>query len=418
MRFLIRIFVILFLFIITITTAFSQNYQASNIMIGIDKLIASDFKLFEGKKVALVANISSRSRDGVATLDAFKNQSACKLTTLLTPEHGYYGSQPAGAKVASTTIEGIKAYSLYGDNRKPTAGMLANCDIVVFDLQDIGVRGYTYISTLYNVMDACAEHGKRLFVLDRPNPLGGNIVDGNTVESGMESFVSIVPVSYIHGMTFGEIARMINAEGWLGSESGKIRQCKLTVVKMLRWQRNMTWEDTGFHWYPTSPHIPTVNAIRGAAVIGPIGELGIVNVGIGTTLPFQYIGINHAHFDNFFSTLKADKFNCINYKYLRYKPFYGKFKNEELEGIILQFTTDSTFEPYSSGIKMLLAIRKAWPNLLDQVGNSQIEMFNKVCGIPKFFEAIRDDQSYETIMLMAQKGKKEFIKNRGEHLIY
>ena len=214
------------------------------------------------------------------------------MVSILVPEHGFYISVPAGSKVSDDSLFGVPVFSLYGIERSPGRKILSNCDVILIDVQDIGVRSYTYISTVYKVMEAAAKFSIPVIILDRPNPLGGMIVDGNTIDKGRESFVGIVPISYIHGMTIGELAMMINQEGWLPIGKSKMPlKCDLSIIEMKGWSRWMAWEDCGMLWFPTSPHVPTVNAIRGLAVLGIFGELGIINIGIGTTLPFQYIGM-------------------------------------------------------------------------------------------------------------------------------
>ncbi|MFN3781081.1 MAG: exo-beta-N-acetylmuramidase NamZ domain-containing protein, partial [Candidatus Kapaibacteriota bacterium] len=196
----------------------------SKVLLGIDVLIRDDFRILQGKRVGLVANSSSRSSTQKMTVEYFVNNPNFTFTAIFTPEHGFFTTIPAGMSVPDDSIYGVPLFSLYGSNRKPTPYQLSMVDIIVFDLQDIGVRSYTYISTLFKVMEACAEFDIPLVVLDRPNPLGGNLVDGNVTDSDKISFVSIIPVPYLHGCTIGEIALMVNGEGWLKS-NGSAKRC-------------------------------------------------------------------------------------------------------------------------------------------------------------------------------------------------
>ena len=299
-------------FLFTYNTAFPQLDPAAGVFPGIDVLEQNNFKEIEGKKVALLTNHAGRSRDGRLTLNILKESGIVNLTGLFVPEHGFFTTIPAGEKVKDDTVFGVRAYSLYGGSKSPDDNLLKKCDVVVVDLQDIGIRSYTYISTMYNTMKACANAGKPIIILDRPNPIGGIVVDGGVLDDNVRSFVGMVPVSYLHGCTFGELAMMINNEGWLGTkkDSGKLK-CELTVIKMKGWERWMAWEDTGLFWYPTSPHIPSVNAVRGAAVLGIIGELGMISIGIGTTSPFQYLGSPDFDYKKFEEVIEHISYNGL-----------------------------------------------------------------------------------------------------------
>lgn len=183
------------------------------IKLGIDNLIAEDFRPIAGKRVALLTNSAGRTSGLRTTFEVFRTTNFCQLTTVLTPEHGYDAAVPAGNAVKNDTISGIPFISLYGKFRRPTREMLTTCDVVVADIQDIGIRSYTFVSSLRNVMDACAEYGKSVVVLDRPNPLGGEITDGAPADTAVLSFVASLPVPYLHGCTVGELAGMMNDEG-------------------------------------------------------------------------------------------------------------------------------------------------------------------------------------------------------------
>lgn len=240
-RFVHVVLLFLCLFIVAIPRALSQGTFRYDVKNGVDVSVLQNFTLFEGKKIVLVTNQSGRTRSLQSTLDAFLQAKNCTVGSILTPEHGYYGLARAGelVKDSAETIRGIKSVSLFGkDRRRPSQAMLEGADAVVFDIQDIGVRAYTYLSTLYWVMDACAEYGKTLYLLDRPNPLGGKIIDGAVLDTAFTSFVGIVPIPYIHGCTLGEMAMMINGEGWLQRDaSGKPRKCPLTIIRAEGWQR-------------------------------------------------------------------------------------------------------------------------------------------------------------------------------------
>ncbi len=399
----------------------SFRYDVKN---GIDVVVSQNFSMFQNQKITLVTNQSGRMRTLASTLDAFLAAKSCKVISVLTPEHGYYGLARAGDAVQDTdVIYGINSFSLYGKTRRPTKAMLAACDAVVFDIQDVGVRPYTYLGTLYNVMDACAEFGKPLTILDRPNPLGGKIMDGAVLDTTVASFVGIIPIPYVHGCTLAELAQLINGEGWLPHDStGKPRRCQLTVVKAEGWQRWMTWEDTDFQWIPTSPHVPSIDAVRGMAVIGLLGELSLFSVGVGFTSPFQLLGSPLLNPDLVLEALRRTPMNSLALVPTRFRPFYNKFANTDCNGILLTFFPDATrFRPFTAGLELMLALRAVHPEFFapKSITDNLRSMFTKVAGSDKLFDLLFVKKSPdEEVRKFATKGVKEFGELRKKYLLY
>jgi uncharacterized protein YbbC (DUF1343 family) len=399
------------------------RYDVKN---GIDVLAAQNFSLVEGKKIVLVTNQSGRTRLMNSTLEALQQSKNCSIISILTPEHGYYGVARAGETVkdSAETVRGIKAISLFGkDRRRPSKEMLDACDMVMFDIQDVGVRSYTYISTLYWVMDACAEYGKPLTILDRPNPLGGKIIDGLVLDTAFTSFVGIAPIPFVHGCTVGEFAMMANGEGWLSNDAaGKPRKCSLTIIRAEGWQRWMTWEDTDFKWIPTSPQVPSVDAIRGMAVTGIYGELSLFNTGIGYTLPFQMLAAPTLNTSLLLEGVKKTNLSGITPIPTRFRPFYGKFANADCNGILFVFTPDAMkFKPFAAGIDFVLALRALQPEMFvaKNIPESNRTMFAKVAGTDKLFEMLFVKKATdEEIRRFAQRGVKEFTDLRKKYLLY
>jgi len=398
-------------------------YQGSSakVLLGVDVLIQKHFSDIAGKKVALLTNHAGRTNNSELTAEVFAGADKFELISIFTPEHGFYTTTPAGEAVGNITLFGKPVYSLYGSNRRPLKWQLATCDVVVIDVQDIGVRSYTYISTVYKMMDACAEYGKQVIILDRPNPIGGLIVDGGTVEKGKESFIGIVPISYVHGCTIGELAMMINGEGWLtNGNDGKPRVCNLRVIKMIDWQRWMAWSDTGLMWFPTSPHIPTVDALRGAAMLGVFGELGTVSIGIGTTLPFQYVGNQNFDNERIGKSIPDLKYPGIDLYPIEYKPFYGKGSGSNLTGFLIKFPLDNSFRPYTTGFKLMLAIKKVHPEIFNRkwISNNAEQMFIKATGNGKLLDALVTGKSDFYVLSLANDGLEEFLEIRAKYLLY
>src|SRR5216117_1726851 len=223
---------------------------SAQVQLGSDVLAANGFRELQGKRVGMITNPSGVNRNGESTIDLLRNAPGVKLVALLGPEHGVYGDVKAGENIRDKTDQrtGLPVHSLYGATRKPTPAMLKGLDALVYDLQDTGVRSYTFISTMGLAMEACAQARVEFVVLDRPNPLGGERVEGPMLDERSRSFVGQWKLPYAYGMTCGELARMINGEGWIKSP------CKLTVIPMKGWHRLMVWRDTGLAWAPTSPN--------------------------------------------------------------------------------------------------------------------------------------------------------------------
>ncbi|MEP7234029.1 MAG: DUF1343 domain-containing protein [Ignavibacteriota bacterium] len=254
---------------------------------GLDNLVSNKYEQLRGKKVGLITNRTSITSKGEFAGDLFIKQKSFKLVSFFSPEHGLFGERKAGVLSDAPEIyKGITVHSLYGSTRKPTKAMLKGIDVLVFDIQDIGVRPYTYLSTMIYAMEAAAANKIEFIVLDRPNPLSGDRIEGNILDSTFRSFVGLLPIPYLHGMTLGELAEMAQGEKWFAGADA----LKLTVIKMKDWYRPMYWNETGLKWVPPSPNIPKYESAIGCAMLGAIGEFGNISVGIGSDLPFLRLG--------------------------------------------------------------------------------------------------------------------------------
>ncbi|MDQ3441183.1 MAG: DUF1343 domain-containing protein, partial [Planctomycetota bacterium] len=332
--------------------ASAQTAAKPSVKFGIDALRDENFKSLAGKRVGLIASPASVDEHLAPTSTLFKNAEGVTLVAMFGPEHGIYGDEYAGDKVEDRTDPrtGIPIYSLYGRTRKPTPEMLAKLDTLVFDLQDIGSRSYTNISTMKVAMEACAEQDKEFVVLDRANPLGGERVEGPRLdEKKYSSFVGIIDVPYVHGMTTGELAQLMR-DHFLPDYK------KLRVVKMTGWNRDMVWEDTGHAWIPTSPHVPHVSSVAAYAATGIVGELYVISNGVGYTQPFEVVGAPYVNGEALSDALnehwlnprnayeaisekrvepaqKSPKPEGVYFRSARFKPFYAKFKTELCQGV-------------------------------------------------------------------------------------
>lgn len=394
------------------------QYSAAQVKCGIDNLVDTEFEMFKGRRVALVTHAAARTLRGRTTADEFLRRRDLTVVRTMAPEHGYYGFIPAGERVPTDTLpDGTVVRSLYGELRRPTNDMLDDVDAVVIDLQDIGVRSYTYLSTMIEVMEACAAVDRPVYVLDRPNPLGGSLVDGSIVDDSLRSFVGRVPVPYVHGCTMGELATMANGLGWLGKDStGKVRRCSLTVVKCKRWTRSMTWEQTGRTWHPTSPNIPSVHAIRGYAVTGLAGELSLMNIGIGTATPFTVIGAPSWPADDvLIQRLAASGVQLLPTRYI---PPSGKHARMRCDGYHLAF--DSTLRPFRAAMTLLHTIAERTPHMLSDTlsGTSRAKMFAKTSGHGALLDMLLRRVPWSEIEALTSRGTAEFRRSREPYLLY
>lgn len=391
-----------------------------NVVLGADLISDLEKGELKGKRVILFSNSTGRNSQGVFTAEILSKSENIKLIYILTPEHGFFANAQAGSSVNNSKLFGIPVISLYGKINKPGKSQLSECDAIIIDIQDIGVRSYTYISTTFKILQAASQFNKPVYILDRPNPIGGNVVDGNVLEKGMESFVGIAPIAYIHGMTIGELAQMINNEGWLNDETNSYSHCDIKIIKMKNYTRSMTWEECGLMWYPTSPNVPTVNSVRALAMTGIFGELGLISIGIGTTTPFQNIGFENFDYSNFKKNLKQEFFDGIVISENIFLPQFGMNEGKNLNGIYINFSKSTNFKPFTAGIELILAIRKSNPELFkpEKIKPNSKSMFNKVTGTVNLFNALFNSVGDDNVFQIAGAGIEEFIKLRSKYLIY
>jgi uncharacterized protein YbbC (DUF1343 family) len=318
-------------------TIITSSLHAADVRFGIDVLEDTDFKDIAKLRVGLVANPASVDAKLRPTSDVLAKAKSVKLVALFGPEHGVYGDAYAGDKVEDRIDSRTKKpiYSLYGKTHRPTTQAIKKMDALLFDLQDIGSRSYTYIATMKNCMEACAEHDIALIILDRPNPLDGVRVEGPDLHKGFESGVSSLPVPYVHGMTMGELAQLVQKQFFP-------KYTKLRIIKMTGWSRDMIWRDTGHQWVPTSPHIPTAESCFGYASTGILGELYVINIGVGYTLPFEMVGSPWLNGEALAQAMPRHK--GIDFRACHFRPFYGTFKGEPCQGVQMHWPDPKSAE--------------------------------------------------------------------------
>ena len=352
---------------------------------GVEVLVERDFAPLKGKRVGLVTNPSGVDRYLNSTVDILFNAPGVELVALYGPEHGVRGDVYAGDKVADTrdAATGLPVYSLYGSTRKPDDAMLEGVDVMVYDIQDVGARSYTFISTLGLVMEACAQKGIEVVVLDRPNPLGGNKIEGCYVEQPFNSFVSQYRIPYIYGLTVGELAWMINEEGLNRGQLGNQEpvKCKLTVIPMDGWKRDMLYEDTGLPWVLPSPNIPFKDTPVYYSASGICGELyGFMDIGIGYTLPFQVFGATWLDPEKLKARLESYELPGVSFRTIWYKPIAGSRKGELVKGLQFFFTDYEKARVTETQFYVMQAVAELYPEQRAFEVISSYGLFDKVCG--------------------------------------
>lgn len=390
----------------------------SQVTTGIERLRQIDFAPLKGKRVGLLTNPTGVDRNLRSTIDILNDAEGVKLVALFSPEHGIRGNVKAGNAVADSTdpVTGIPIYSLHGKNLAPTAEMLKGIDVLVYDIQDIGSRSYTYISTMGKSMAACARAGVEFMVLDRPNPLGGQKVEGPIVEKGMESFVSQYPIPYIYGLTPGELAKMLCGEKML---PGGISP-ELKIVKMDGWKRDMTYDDTGLPWVLPSPNIPSAETAFLYPATGIAGELDGLSIGIGYTLPFQVMAVPGTDGLKLSAALNALRLPGVKFRPIAFKPFASKHSGKNLSGVQIYITDPSAAPLTLIQFYILQELYRLNPSLklLESETPARLNMIDKVIGSPQVRKLFNKRHSVADILEYWNKDAGDYKKIKEKYHIY
>lgn len=391
---------------------------------GIEVLESRGFEGLKGKRVGLVTNPSGVDRNLRSTIDILHDAKDVELVALFGPEHGVRGDAYAGDKVSDDVdpVTGVKVFSIYGKYREPSQEMLDGIDVMVYDIQDVGTRSYTFISTLGLVMRACAKKGIEVMVLDRPNPLGGLKVEGCCVEPGYYSFVSEFEIPYIYGLTVGELAIMINEEGLNRGEKGyePALKCKLSVIPMDGWRRKMSYIETGLPWVLPSPNIPYPQSAVNYPSSGITGEFNnYLNIGIGYTLPFETFAAEWIDAEALKKELDSYNLPGIAFRIIHYKPIAGSSKGKLLHGVQFYYTDYEAADITLTQFYVMQAVNRLYPEHNPfEMSKDRIGMFDKVCGTDYVRRNFSKRMEVSDILDYWNKDVKKFKTLSKKYYIY
>lgn len=407
--------------IITVAAAAIVSMSLSaHVKPGVEVLRDSGFKGLQGKRVGLITNPTGVDNNLKSTVDILNEAPGVKLVGLYAPEHGVRGDVHAGDKVDNFVdpATGVTVYSIYGKNRKPTPEMLKDVDVLIYDIQDNGCRSFTFISTMGLAMEACAELGKEFMVLDRPNPVGGNKVEGNLAEKDCISFVSQFPIPYLYGLTPGELATYLNEEGLIGD--GK--KVNLTVVPMDGYKRDMDFRDTEMPWVLPSPHIPNPEAAVYYPVSGILGELGYMSIGVGYTEPFKLFCAEWINAEDLAKRMNALNLPGMMFRPIHIKPFYSVGQGKNLQGVEV-FVTDKEKAPLSlTQFYVMQELADMYPEkAVFKEGNAdpkRFSMFDKVSGSKQIRERFSKNHKVADIIDYWNKDSEAFKASSAKYHKY
>lgn len=382
-----------------------NEQQTRNIRVktGIDVLEAENFAPLAGLRVGLITNHSGQDSAGQSTVEILRRAPGIKLVAIFSPEHGISGKMDRKVTSGKDPSTGLPVYSLYSDARRPTEKMLEGLDALVFDIQDAGVRFYTYITTMGYAMEAAARKGLSFYVLDRPNPITASFVQGPVMDRDLESFTGYFPLPVRHGMTVGELASLFNSENKIG--------VKLHVVRMRGYERADWYDDTGLVWVPPSPNLHTVRE----AVLYPgvaMVEGANVSVGRGTGTPFELVGAPWVQADELAAYLNGRKIQGVRFTPVDFIPESDRYKDKFCHGVRVSLEDRQILDPTVLGVEIAAALYKLFPE------DFQIHKALSLIGSQKVLQAIEEGYDPGTIADSWQKPLEDFINLRSKYLLY
>jgi uncharacterized protein YbbC (DUF1343 family) len=383
------------------------------VKVGVEVLSRRSFEIIKDKRVGLVTNQTGVTESLRHIADVLYESPETRLTALFGPEHGIRGDLQGGLAVEFYTDgrTGLPVYSLYGETKKPTMDMLSNVDVLLFDIQDVGARCYTYIYTMSYVMEAASEAGIPFIVLDRPNPINGISVEGNILNPEFKSFVGRYPIPVRHGMTVGELAMLFNVEHKIDAD--------LKVVRMEDWLRDMWFDETGLIWVQPSPNIPTLDT----AIVYPgtcLLEGTNISEGRGTTKPFELLGAPWIDSSKLIAELRSRKLPGALFRQAYFTPTFSKYCGERCGGVQFHVTERHIFRPFETGLHIVDAIRKLRPDRFEwtKPKSGSRYFFDTLAGTDKIRKQLCEGSSVSEIIDGFQDELSRFMEMRRNYLLY
>jgi uncharacterized protein YbbC (DUF1343 family) len=380
----------------------------ANITLGDEIFLTQTWRELEGRRIGVITNQTGVTSKLESLVDAIRRNPAIHLSAIYAPEHGFRGDRTAGSYVPSyvDSATGLPVYSLYGPTRHPSDAMLHDVDVLLFDIQDVGSRAYTFISTMAYAMQSAAAQGKEFWVLDRPNPVGGTLVEGPVLEPSEESFIGLYPIAMRHGMTVGELARLFNEHFNIGA--------KLRVIAMQQYRRSMIWPDTGLQWVPSSPNIPTWQTTFPYLCTGLIDNAG-VNGGVGTTKPFFYAGGEGLDGDALANRLNVRNMPGVYFRAASWSPIAGFWKDKELRGVELVIVDPRNFPAVRGAVEILCAVREISPR---QIAIKEPAALDRDWGTSSLRLGLMGGKSADAIVSEWSSRLEAFRELRSTYLLY
>ncbi len=383
---------------------------AASVHTGLDN-VGTHKDLFQGKRLGIIANHTSYDSESKYVVEVLRAIEGVRVVALFSPEHGLRGLEEAGQKVGDETdlITGLPVHSLFGSISKPTPQMLADVDVLVFDIQDVGARFYTYLYTMSLAMEAAAENHKRFVVLDRPNPIDGVQLEGPVLEPKFATFVGLYPIPVRYGLTVGELARMINGEGWLAQGV----KADLTVVPLTGWQRGMWFDQTGLRWIKPSPNMPDLET---AALYPGLCLLEGTNVseGRGTSKPFRQFGAPWIDPNALAAKLNAMNLPGVRFAATSFTPTSSKFQNQKCQGVEILLTDRTRLEPFWTGVQIVNKLHGLYPTQFKWIEKH----FDRLCGTATIREAIIAPKPLQPLKATWAAECKTFDPTRQQYILY
>ena len=338
----------------TLSSAGASPLPHAKITLGDEVFLQQTWQELGSRCVGIVTNQTGVTSAQESIVDVVRRNPKICVKALFSPEHGLRGDQPAGEYVPSYTDpkSGLPVYSLYGQTRHPSASMLQGVDVLLYDIQDVGARTYTYVSTMAYVMETAAQLGKEIWILDRPNPIGGTMVEGPVLDPKFKSFIGLYPIALRHGMTVGELAGMFNDAFGI--------HAKLRVIPMRGWRRGMVWSDTGLYWVQSSPNIPEWTTTVLYPCTGLIEAAGINNA-TASAKPFAYAGTSGMDAQRYADVLNARAIPGVHFRPATWSPFSGFWAGKTLSGVELVVYDPHVFPSVRTAVELLVAARTVMP---------------------------------------------------------